>query len=79
FCGGQLGATGVWFSYMAAVMKSGDVFATGSIRNGSIDISNTDFYANTQMGAATAQVLMQDDLQGTANAGWWTILALIHI
>lgn len=72
-CDGQLGVTGVWFSYVAAVMKSGDVFASGSIRSSSIEISNTKFYANTQVGALTAEVIMLDDLQGTANAGYWII------
>ena len=72
-CGGQLASTGLWFSYDAGVLKSGDVLATGSIRNNSAEISKTEFYAATQVGAATAEVLLEYDLLGTANAGYWSI------
>lgn len=73
FCQGELASTGIFFTYSAAVLKSGDVFASGSIRNNSFEISDSAFYAKAQNGADTASVIFQYDLQGAANAGWWEI------
>lgn len=73
YCNAELSTTGVWFMYDAVVFKSGDVFASGSIRNSLLEVSNSTFYSTSQVGAATAAVQMEFDLLGAANAGFWTI------
>lgn len=73
YCSGQLEGTPLWFKYQAVVLKSADVFVNGGILDGLIEISGTAFYAKQQNGALTASVLFQDDLLGSANAGYWEI------
>lgn len=73
FCAGQLATTGIYFTYSAVVFKSSDVFASGSIRGSQAEISNTKFFEKDQVGAVTATVQMEYDLQGSVNAGYWTI------
>lgn len=72
-CGGELGTTGVWFSYQVAQMASGDVFAHGSIRASVAENGASVFYSSKQVGAATAAVQVESDLQGAANAGYWRL------
>lgn len=73
FCVGELAGTALWFTYNAVVMKSGDVWATGSIRDGKSEVGATAFYAATQEGAGTAIVVFQFDVIGAVNSGYWTI------
>ena len=72
-CGGQLASTTVYFTYDAALTKGGDVFADGAINDGNFEVSNTQFYSKDQNGATTAMVTLQYDLQGAANAGWFSL------
>lgn len=72
-CGGQLGDTVWWASYSVALMASGDVFVSGSVRNGVIEASSSRFYSGQQVGAETAATLVQFDGVGDATAGYWTL------
>lgn len=72
-CGGELEDTGVWFSYNAAQMASGDVFVNGSISEGSIEVGNTAYFSVQQNGFLTAPVLFNFDLSGDSNGGYFTI------
>lgn len=72
-CGGTLQATALSFSYSALVLKSGDVFASGSVYGAAFEIGASAYYAKTQVGAITAKVLFAYDVQGTANGGYWEI------
>ncbi len=72
-CDGSLENTSLYFSYSAALMKSGDVFASGSVRDGNIEISGTRFFSSQQNGATTASVLFNDDFVAPYNGGFWSI------
>jgi hypothetical protein len=73
YCGGSLQGTDLWFSYQAVALTSGDLFAGASLYGPLTQTSGTSFYAASQVGAATAAVVMTDDYAGTANGGWWQI------
>lgn len=72
-CTGSLENTALYFSYSAALMASGDVFAEGSIADGNIEISGSKFYSSQQNGALTAAVLFNDDFVAPYNGGYWSI------
>jgi hypothetical protein len=72
-CSGQLSGTGYDASYDAAVFRSNDVYARGSIYGASFERSVTEFYAAAQNGAQTASVILTYDIEGAVNAGWWTL------
>jgi hypothetical protein len=72
-CSGELDTSGVWFDYSGAEMASGDVFVTASIRADAFQVAGTAFYSAQQVGAETAQVSLENDLAGAANAGYWTL------
>lgn len=63
----------IWGAYGAAITTAGDVFVTGSVRNGAIEASNSVYYSATQNGALTAAVNVQFDLMGAANSGFWVL------
>lgn len=72
-CSGTLDATSVTVSYSVAVMTSGDVFATAQVGGTLFEASGTRFYSSQQVGAATASVLIRNDLAGATNAGYWDV------
>lgn len=73
FCGGQLQGETIWVNYSASLMKSGDIFVTGSVIGSDFEVSDSAFYARQQNGAATAKVLITFDLAGDSNAGYWAL------
>lgn len=72
-CNGALQGTAVNFSYSVALMASGDVFVTGSVRGVAFETAQSAFYSALQVGAATAAVFVESDMSGTANAGYWKL------
>jgi Collagen triple helix repeat (20 copies) len=73
YCGGLLEGTTINFSYQAVVFTDGTIWVNGEIRGVDLGISSSAFYAPTQNGAVTAQVIISLDMVGTDNGGWWTI------
>lgn len=74
FCtGGLEGTLSLDFAYDAHVFANGNVFASGSIRDGAIEASATQIYAPTQNGATRASVLLQFDQAPPLNAGFWEL------
>ena len=72
-CGGEIGTTGYWLSYEVDTLQSGDVFVSGSVRGGAIQIGSSTFYSKGQEGAAIGALLFQFDVLGASNAGFWEI------
>lgn len=73
FCGGTLEGTGLSFSYQAAVMTSGDVFAYGGIYGAAFQIGASSYYAAEQNGASVAAVIFAYDAIAPANGGFWAL------
>lgn len=71
FCLGLLEGTVLHFTYGAAVLTSGDVFAHASISGAAFEVGTSAYYSAQQNGAATARVIFTSDNLGAANAGWW--------
>lgn len=72
-CGGTLENTALAFLYDLVQMSSGDLFATASIVDVSISTSATEYYSASQVGYATAQVVVIRDEDTVANGGYFTI------
>lgn len=72
-CGGQLQGETIFVNYTANLLKSGDVFVTGSVIGNDFETSDSAFYARQQNGAATGRVLITSDLAGDSNAGYWAL------
>ena len=72
-CVGQLATSGLWESYSRVSMASGDVFVVGSIRGNALETSVSAFYSAKQLGAVLGDVLVTQDDQGAANAGFWEL------
>lgn len=71
--GGLEGSTNLTFTYQAIEFENGNVFVTGSIRDGSVETSASNFYAPTQNGWVNGGVLVQHDAYATDNAGFWNL------
>lgn len=72
-CTGTLQGTSLEFSYSVDQFASGNVFATGWVAGTSFGSSGSAFYAPTQVGYQTAQVLFVLDVYAPADGGFWTI------
>ena len=74
FCTGALdNSPGVSVDYSVAQMANGNVFVTSVVRSSDIGASNSAFYSPQQTGALTAAVLVDFDLLGPANGGFWRV------
>jgi hypothetical protein len=72
-CFGSLEGTPISFSYTAHLFANGNIFATAAIRDRASEVSYSSLYSPSQVGAATAEVLLVDDLLGSANSGYWSL------
>lgn len=72
-CTGGLEDTTLGFSYSVALMKSGDVFVSGSIRDVVSEIGATKFFSAQQNGATNAEIFFTNDFATPANGGYWSL------
>jgi hypothetical protein len=72
-CAGPIPDTALAFTYRAAVMRSGDVWATGSVSDGTKEIGASFYHAAKEDGAALGIVSFQFDVAGAANGGNWRL------
>lgn len=72
-CSGLLENTLLAFDYDAILMSSNDLFATGKIRSLSVSATDAAYYAPSQNGWLTARVIVNIDVDGTNDAGFFTI------
>jgi len=77
-CSGPLENTTLWFTYDVALMSSGDVFASGAIRDNSLQIGATSFYSSQQVGAIAAPVIFTNDYE-TAHIGYYWRISLNRV
>jgi hypothetical protein len=73
FCAGELGTTGTFFEYQATQFATGVVFVTGGVRGAAFQTDTSSFYAPTQNGWQTAAILVEDDMLGAADGGYWQL------
>lgn len=81
YCGGQVsGMTGAASSlnglnvnYSAALLTSGDVFATANIAAAAFQISGTSYYSVDQVGSGNGSVIVTADAVTPNNFGWWSV------
>ena len=73
YCTGLLESTTINFTYHAALLSSGDLFVSGSIRTVGQEVGASTYYSAGQNGALTAPVIFTGDVSGNANSGWWQI------
>jgi hypothetical protein len=72
-CYGLLQDTQLDFAYQAAVLTSGDLFASGAIAAPWGQVGASQYYAASQVGAGTGAVIFAYDVAGAASGGWWEL------
>lgn len=73
YCAGPIGSTSIYYYYNIVGLSSGDVLVYGSINDAYWQISGMAFYSSEDNGAASGGLSIANDLNGSANAGWWQI------
>lgn len=73
FCGGALESTPYGFTYSVALMSAGDIFSYGALETSGQSYGASAYFAEGQVGAATAPVIFTADASGAVNGGWWQI------
>lgn len=73
WCVGDIGTTFFGMTYLVEVYNTGDIFATGSVMGGDIEISATSMYSANAPGATLAPVLFTFDTVALPNNGYYEI------